>query len=99
MPASKHLLILNLFHVLFGFIDDAFDGLALLAARRNVQHLEHLIEPLDLAFGFLAVGLERFLQFPALGLLDHARQGFEDLLFGVVDVLEGCDEQIIHRLD
>jgi hypothetical protein len=85
--------------VLFGFIDDPLDGLALLAARRNVQHLEDLIEPLDLALGFLAVRLERFLQLSAFGLLDHARQSLEDLFFGVVDVLEGCDEQIIHRLD
>ena len=95
----QHLLVLDLLHMLLGFIDDAFDRLALLAARRHVQHLEHLIEPLDLAFGFLAVGLQRLLQLLAVGFLDHARQGFEDLLLGVVDVLEGSDEQIVHRLD
>ena len=66
MPASNTCSILDFFHVLLGFIDDAFDGLAFLAACRNVQHLEDLVEPLDLALGFLAVSLKRFLQFPWL---------------------------------
>ena len=39
------------------------------------------------------------LQLLVARLLDHGRQGFEDVLFGVVDVLEGFDEQVFHRLD
>jgi hypothetical protein len=33
------------------------------------------------------------------GLFDHGRQSLQNPLFGVVDVPERMDEQIIHRFD
>jgi hypothetical protein len=38
-------------------------------------------------------------QFPIGRLFHHVRQRFENLLLGVVDVLQDVDEQLIHRLD
>jgi hypothetical protein len=45
------------------------------------------------------MSLESFLELPGTGLLNHAGQGFEDVFFGVVDVLEGFEKEIFHRLD
>jgi hypothetical protein len=70
-----------------------------IATRSDIEQREYLIETVDLTFGLLAVGLEGFLELPGAGLLNHAGQGFEDVLFGVVDVLEGFEEEIFHRLD
>ena len=33
------------------------------------------------------------------GLVDHLWQGFHDLVFGVVDILQRVEEQILHGLD
>jgi hypothetical protein len=38
-------------------------------------------------------------QFPVGRLLDHVRQRFHDLIFGVVDVLQDVQEKVIHRFD
>ena len=95
----QDLLVLYLFNVLLGFGDDAFDCLALLAAGGDVQGLEHLIQPVHLAFRFQAVGFERLLEFRTGGFLDHPGQRFEDLLLCVVDVFEGGDEQVVHGFD
>ena len=43
--------------------------------------------------------LERLLQLRIARLLDHLRQRLGDLLFGVVDVLQRMDEQIVQRFD
>jgi hypothetical protein len=32
-------------------------------------------------------------------LFDHLGQGFNDLLFGVVDVLQTMDQQVLHRFN
>ena len=51
-----------------------------------------------MAFGFAAVLLEGCLQFSALRGLGHFREGAQDLLFRVVDVLERVVKQIVQRL-
>lgn len=72
----------------------AGDGLGL-----KPVHFKNLFEALDLTLGFLEVILERGLQLRIRRLLDHARQVFDDLAFGVIDVLQRVDEQIIQRPD
>ena len=45
------------------------------------------------------MGLKALLQLRISRLLDHLRQRFHDLLFGIVDVLQLVHEQVVHRLD
>ena len=58
-------------------------------------HLEDLLDPLDLALGLLAVGLERLAELPALGRLGHAWKVLQDLPLRVVDVLESVEEEVV----
>jgi hypothetical protein len=82
-----------------GLVDDAVDGRAGHALGIMAMHAEDLLDHLDLLFGFTQVRLERLLQLRVAGLFDHLRQRLRDLLLGVVDILQGVDEQIIQRLD
>ena len=52
----------------------------------------------DLALGLLQMVHERLPQFGRVGLLGHLRQGLQNLLFGIVDVLEQMDEKVLQRL-
>jgi hypothetical protein len=63
------------------------------------MHLEDPLQALDLGLGLLQVAPERFLKLGIGYLGDHFRQRLGDPLFGVVDVLEGMDEQIVQILD
>ncbi len=62
------------------------------------DHLEHLLEPLDMPLGFFEVLLETGAQFVRVGGLGHFGQRFHDLLFGEIDVLEGVEEEIVQSL-
>jgi hypothetical protein len=70
--------------------------LAGLAARARVELVEHLLEALDLAPGFLAVMLEGLAQLVGLGRLGHFGERLHQLLLGVIDVPELVDQQILH---
>ena len=48
---------------------------------------------------FAEVSLQALLELGLGRILDHFGQGFHDLVFGVVDVLQRMGEQVIHRLD
>jgi hypothetical protein len=63
------------------------------------MHAEHLLDHLDLLLGFAEMGLERLLQLRIRHLFHHLRQCLRDLLLGVVDILQGVDEEVIQRLD
>src|SRR5260370_34767972 len=55
----KRLAALVLLHDLLALLEDALDRIAGLAARRHVEHLENLLETLDMAFGLAMMLLER----------------------------------------
>ena len=59
--------------------------------------LEHLVKPLDLLVGLLEVALQPRDQVAVGRLLDHLGQRFNDLLLGVIDVLQTVDQQVLHR--
>ena len=42
---------------------------------------------------------EAGLQVEVARLVDHLRQSFHDLLFGIVDVAQLVDEEVVQRLD
>src|SRR5690606_26856635 len=60
--AIEHLRILDLFHLLLGFLDQAFHGFTLLATAALVEELEDLFEPVNLPLGLLEVHFDRLLQ-------------------------------------
>ncbi len=80
------------------FLDDAEDGVAGLAAGGFADQFEHLLQALDMTFGLFEMLLEAGLQLGRLGRLGHLGQRLDDLLFGVIDVLEGIEEQVVERL-
>ena len=63
------------------------------------MHLKHLLDAFHMGARLGKVALEALLELRIGGLLDHVGQGFHDLVFGVVDVLQRVNEQIVHRLD
>ena len=89
---------LEVFHDRLAFFEDAQDGVAGLAARGLADDLEDLLEALDVALGLLQMLFEAGLELGILRGLGHLRQRFHDLLFGVVDVLEGIEEQVLEGL-
>jgi hypothetical protein len=64
-----------------------------------LEHPEHLIKPVDLLFRLFEMVFESLAQVPVGGLIDHFGQGFHDLIFGVVNILQAVQEKIVHRLD
>ena len=74
------------------FLDDAVDGGALFAFSRLADLIENLLKTFDLALGLPQVLLERVLQFAGLCRLRHLRQRLQDLVFRVINVLQGVEE-------
>ena len=81
-----------LFHDLLAFFDKALDGIALLAARGLAEQLEYLFQPFDVPLGLVVVLFERRPQLIRIRRLRHFRQRLQDLLFGIVDVLERIEK-------
>ena len=71
----------------------------LTAFASDLVHHEDLLDPLDLILGLGQVVLEGLLELGVTDLLDHLRQRLGDLLLGVIDVLQGMDEEIVQGLD
>ena len=79
---------LGLAHDFLAFLDKAFDGFAGAAAGALVHQLEDALKALNLTFGLLKVMLKCLLELRSCRVLRHFRQGFQDLLFPVIDVLK-----------
>jgi hypothetical protein len=75
-PGVECLRVGILVHDLLAFIDDAFDGVALLAARGLAQHLEDLLQPRDLAFSLVKMLFEGSTKLIRIGGPRRLRQGF-----------------------
>ena len=61
------------------------------------EQLEDLLQPLDLALGLGPVLLERGPEVRIGRRLCHLGECLEDLTFGVIDVLQFMDEQVVQR--
>jgi hypothetical protein len=92
-------LVIDFASNLVSFLQNAVDRRAVDGLGLYAMHLEDLLQTFDLPFGFDKMTLEAGLQCRVRRLLDHLRQVLNDLLFGVVDVAERVDEQVVHRLD
>jgi hypothetical protein len=66
--------------------------------RLCIDQFEHLIQPLDLRFGFAVVFLECGAEVLILSGLGHLRQCGQDFLLRVVDVLQRIVEQFVKLL-
>jgi hypothetical protein len=63
------------------------------------MHLEDLLQALDMMLGLCQMSQKGGLKLLIRHLRDHLGKGLRDLLFGVVDVLQGMDKQVIECLD
>ena len=95
----ENVLVVDLAGDIVGFLDDAVDGRTIGALRALAEHLEGLFQTLHLVLGLAQMRLEGRAEIAAGRLLDHVGQGFQDLLFRVVDVLQDVQEQVVHGLD
>ena len=76
-------------------LEDAFHAFARLGSRRLAQQLEGLLDASHLAFGFAQVIGKRLRQRLVRGGLHHLRQGFRDLLLGVIDVAQLVQKRVV----
>jgi len=76
------------FHDLLRLLDDTDDGRALLPMRFLVDNPEDLLQALNLLLGLYPVDLESRFGAVQPRRFCHLRKGYEDFLFGEVDVLE-----------
>ena len=91
----EDLLLRILLEKLLRLFDEPLHADALLAARAGAKHLEHLLQPLDVAFGLLEMVGECLLQLRVGRCFDHFRQRFDELLLGAVQVLQLLDVQVL----
>jgi hypothetical protein len=61
------------------------------------EQLEDLLQPPDLTLGLDPVFLERGLEVGVGRCFYHPGECLEDLTFGVVDVLQFVDEEVVQR--
>src|SRR3979490_1279383 len=61
--------------------------------------LPRFLKPLDLLVGFFEMGFQAGDEVTVGRLVDHLGQRFDDLLFGIVDVLQTMDQQVFHRFN
>ena len=94
-----HVLVVDLADQILAFLQDAVDRRALLALRIGVHQLEHLAQPVHLAFRFGQMLLEARAQLRVRRLLDHVGQRLHDLVLGVIEVLQPVHEQVVEVLD
>src|SRR4051794_30165557 len=83
----EHLLVVDLAGYVAGLLKDAVDCRAVDLLGFDAVHLEHLLDPLDVAAGLLEMQLEALFQLWIGCLFDHVRQRFLDLLLRIIDVL------------
>src|SRR5437868_2848410 len=91
----EHLLGCVLLEQFLRFFDQSLHSFALLSRRAFAEHLEDLLEPLDVPFRFLKMIGERLLQLRIRRILDHLWQCLHDLLFGAVEVPEFLEVQLL----
>src|SRR5690606_4872710 len=94
-----HRLAVELFaHHRLALVDDPGHPIAVLAARLLVEAGKHLFEPVDVSPGLAEVVFKRPLQLRIRRGLGQRRQGFRELLLGIVGVTQFFEEGIVKRL-
>src|SRR5206468_4030485 len=84
---------------LLALADQPLHRLARLAVGLLAEAAEDLLQPLHVPLGLAAVLAERALQLRRAGGLLHLLQGVDELVLGVVGVLELLHEQLLQVLD
>jgi hypothetical protein len=78
---------------------NAVDGRAVHRLHLGAVHLEHLLQALHMSPGFIEMGKKALFKLLVGGLFGHFRQRFDELLLGVIDVLQLMHEQVVHGFD
>ena len=68
---------------------------AVLSLRLQIERFERLLEPFDLAAGFLEMRRERLAQLIVRRGLDDFRKRFQNLFLGVVDIAQFIFKQFV----
>src|SRR2546430_8287196 len=82
-----------LFHKGFLFLNDAADTVAFGLFRSFTQELKALLQALDLLFRLRPVGRKSFLQLREIRIVLELTQSLDELLLGVVDIVETVDKE------
>ena len=94
-----NLTVLDLLHDILGFRQDSIHRIAAYGTRGHSTLIENSLQAFNLMAGLFAVFFKGAFEIGGLRALSHLRQVFIDLLFGVIDILERVQKQIVHRFD
>jgi hypothetical protein len=95
----QNFLVANFASDLIAFLDQTVNGRAFDALRLLAKLLERLVETLDLLLRLFEMVLETLGQVTVRGFVDQFRQRLNDLVLGVVDVLQTVEQEVVHVLD
>jgi hypothetical protein len=95
----EHFFISDLTCDLIRLFDDAVDRRTRNGFHLHAVHLKDLLDALHVHLGFAKMLFEAFLELKRSRFFDHFREGADDPLLGVVNILELMHKKIIHRLD
>lgn len=95
----ENVLVVDVAADFIGFLENAVDSRTVDRLGLHAMQFEHLLDPLDMAFGLAEVLLQAGFQLRIGSLVDHLRQRLLDLFFGVIDVAKRVDEEVVQRLD
>ena len=94
-----HDLGLGLFtHDFLAFLQQTFHGPAFFALGTDIQGLAHLLQSLHVSLGLFQVLLEALLKLGVGRSLRHLGQGFDNLVFRVVEVAQLLYEKVFKRI-
>src|SRR5204862_108847 len=94
---SRVVLFLPLGHYLVALCYETGHAFAWLRPRGYAQYAETFVEPLYLSFRLSEMNIENVLQLCGSRGLAHFRQGLQQLLFGVQNVSQLLDQQLLYR--
>ena len=94
----QNLLVGNVAADFIGFLENTVDGRAIDCLGLDAMQFEDLFDALDVTRGLAKVFLEAGLQLRIGCLVDHLRKRLFDLLFGVIDVAQRVDEEVVQCL-
>jgi hypothetical protein len=90
----ERLRIFEVLHEILAFLNEPLNGLTRFAPRGLLEHFEHLLQAFDLNLRLVTMLFESLADLIRLRGFRQFRQGSQNLLLGVIHVLQRIQEKI-----
>jgi hypothetical protein len=90
----ESLKIFEVLHEILALLNEPLNGLTRFAPRGLLPHFEHLLQAFDLNLRLVTMLIKGLAELIRLRGFRHFRQGSQNLLLGVIHVLQGIQEKI-----